>query len=387
MLQLHTEEVAPSRREVLVEDAELLTFIFYLFERWRTIAAICVAVLGIVTSVTLLLPKKYTASASILIEPPAGNDPRGSTAVSPVYLESLKTYERFASSDSLFERALDRMDLRAAYAGVPIETVKHRVLEVEKPRDTKVLEVRATLADRTKARDLARYIAEQTVAINHSLDRMSVEELTEGTSAIYEQARKKLNEVIAAKNAFLEKEPVASLDADVAAAADLRARLQRDLSDARAELAAYQGRSASIGSSPDETGSIAGAIAGAKAQIDAYEKQLTALEKTIDAKTNLLERRKQERELLDKQFQMAQAQFETASNRNTEIASSVAFRGERLEIIDTGVLPERPSSPNLPLNLALALLASILGSVLYLAISFTNARRKLLLSYSSASGT
>ena len=53
----------------------------------------------------LLLPKRYTATATILIDPPAGGDPRIATAVSTVYLESLKTYELLATNDQLFVRA------------------------------------------------------------------------------------------------------------------------------------------------------------------------------------------------------------------------------------------------------------------------------------------
>ena len=114
--------------------------------------------------VSLVLPKKYTASASILIEPPAGNDPRGSTAVSPVYLESLKTYEHFALSDSLFKEAIDSLQARAAQsAGLAMETVKRKNIQVTKPRDTKILEVRVTLNNPEKARDLARFIAQRTV--------------------------------------------------------------------------------------------------------------------------------------------------------------------------------------------------------------------------------
>ncbi len=64
--------------------------------RWRLIAAACVSAVVLSLVVSLLLPKRYTATASIVIEPPAGNDVRTATAVSPVYLESLRTYERFA---------------------------------------------------------------------------------------------------------------------------------------------------------------------------------------------------------------------------------------------------------------------------------------------------
>ena len=48
---------------------------------------------------------QYTATARIVIDPPAGTDLRAAMAVSPIYLESLRTYEQFASSDSLFQKA------------------------------------------------------------------------------------------------------------------------------------------------------------------------------------------------------------------------------------------------------------------------------------------
>ena len=59
-----------------------------------------------------LQPRQYTATARIVIEPPAGTDLRSAMAVSPIYLESLKTYEQFASGDSLFQKAIEQFDLR-----------------------------------------------------------------------------------------------------------------------------------------------------------------------------------------------------------------------------------------------------------------------------------
>ena len=57
---------------------------------------------------------------------------RLSTAVSPMYLESLKTYERFAGGDSLFARAADRFHLLDAGSSQSIEALKRRVLKVNK---------------------------------------------------------------------------------------------------------------------------------------------------------------------------------------------------------------------------------------------------------------
>ena len=39
--------------------------------------------------ISLLMPREYTATARVVIEPPAGTDSRAAITVSPVYLESL----------------------------------------------------------------------------------------------------------------------------------------------------------------------------------------------------------------------------------------------------------------------------------------------------------
>ena len=75
-------------------------------------AAIAIGTAVLLTgAISFLLPKQYTATATLVIEPPAGTDPRGATAVSAIYLESLKAYEQFAASDSLFERARQKFHL------------------------------------------------------------------------------------------------------------------------------------------------------------------------------------------------------------------------------------------------------------------------------------
>ena len=52
------------------------------------------------------------------------------------------------------------------------------------------------------------------------------------------------------------------------------------------------------------------------------------------------------------------------------------YRGERLKIIDPGIVPERPSSPNVPLNLAAALLLGLVLPILYLAIELNFQERR-----------
>src|SRR5579863_2032024 len=132
--------------------------------RWRIVALTCAISVTLTLAVSLLLPKKYTAVTRIVIEPPAGSDPRASTAVSPIYLESLRSYEAFAASDNLFLQAVQRFGLRRD--SQPIDRLKQSVLEVDMPRNTKILEIRATLPDPKTSHELALYMAEETVKLS-----------------------------------------------------------------------------------------------------------------------------------------------------------------------------------------------------------------------------
>src|SRR5437868_6880951 len=139
----------------MYESFDAFEYVEYLRRRWRVIAAACGVALLIVLPVSLLLPKRYTATASIVIDPPGGSDARIATAVSAVYLESLKTYERYATSDSLFERAIQHFHLADSGSA---QSLKRRVLKVSKVRDTKLLEISATLPDPKLAQNLAQYL-------------------------------------------------------------------------------------------------------------------------------------------------------------------------------------------------------------------------------------
>ena len=75
----------------MYESFDAFEYLEYLRRKWYVLAIACGTALVLALTVSLLLPKRYTASASVVIEPPGGNDVRTGTAVSAVYLESLKT--------------------------------------------------------------------------------------------------------------------------------------------------------------------------------------------------------------------------------------------------------------------------------------------------------
>jgi len=344
-------------------------FARYVYQRKILLLTSCLVAVALAGLGSILIPPKYTATATILIQPPAGNDPRGATAVSPVYLESLKTYEHFASSDSLFRQALTSLGLHGS--GASIESLKRRVLDVKKPKDEKILQISITWKDKADAQKLAQYIAEQTVTMNRSLETHSITELTRSAANLLDSAQTTLQRSRAARDAFLSAQPIAPVEAELATTTDLKSRMDRSLADAEVELAAALARFASQRETPENAGAVTkNDIAAIQAQVATLRSQVRAAAQHVAQFSALLEKRKQQREVLDKEVQTAQAQYETAITRRTDLLTSEAFRGERLEIIDPGIVPERPTSPNVPLNLAVAFFASLIGCIFYLAFRF-----------------
>jgi uncharacterized protein involved in exopolysaccharide biosynthesis len=371
-------EAAVSRLENRVD---LFQFAAYLRRRWLVVAISIVIACALALIGSLVQGKRYTATASILIEAPAGNDPRGATAVSAIYLESLKTYEHFANSNTLFAQALNHLKLRDAHPAQSLEGLKKRVLRVSKLRDTKILQISATLDNPAKAQELAQYIARETVDLNRSLERDSEHDVTEQASKTLAEATARLQTAEAARDAFAAANPIESLEGELRNANDLLARVTRELSDTREDLAQYVAQSQAA-SEAVPAGADADwpkrQIAGIKARILSAEKEQAELAKSIAQKSRILEERKHRREVLDIERQAARGQYEAANTRKNEILSSGSFRGERLAVIDAGTVPERPSSPNIPLNVAVALLLSFMASMLYLSFAFGLSRLRQL---------
>src|SRR5579872_4512055 len=119
------------------EPFDAYQYVNYLRAHWHPVAVSVAVAVGLATAVSLVMTPQYTATARLVIEPPAGADLRVAMAVSPIYLESLKTYEQFATSDSLFEKAASRFGLTRR----PIESLKRQVLQVQLVRNTRIMEI------------------------------------------------------------------------------------------------------------------------------------------------------------------------------------------------------------------------------------------------------
>src|SRR5579859_6686963 len=120
------------------ETFEILRYVDHLRRRWRVMAVACGVALVLASVAALLTPARYTATARIMIEPPAGNDSRITVAVSPMYMESLKSYELVASGDRLFRDAVEHFRLQYPKS---VNELGRSVLKVSIPRNTKILEI------------------------------------------------------------------------------------------------------------------------------------------------------------------------------------------------------------------------------------------------------
>jgi capsular polysaccharide biosynthesis protein len=359
--------------------SEGLEFAGYLWRARALVAIACASALAVAGIVSLLLPARYTATASILIEPPGGNDPRSATAVSTVYLESLKTYERLASSDTLFERALDDLHIRQRYPGVSTETLKRRILEVSKPTSTTILDISATVSDAKSAQALAQYIAERTVALHTSLDEQTNADLSREPQQIFDAAKARREAAEKAKDQFAKATPVEALDKEVLVTGELKLEVGKELARARAELANYIGQQQAP--QPSEVGERQSGwtqfeITATRTKIQDLEKQDRELLQALNDKSHLLEDLRRKRDALDAELKSARADEDVENTKLSDVKSSSAARGVRLKILDPGIVPQRPSFPNPPLNVAVAFVLSFMASIGYVAIRFAYDRTR-----------
>jgi uncharacterized protein involved in exopolysaccharide biosynthesis len=340
-------------------------YIGYLRARWRWIAlSACVAV-ALALGISLLLADQYTATARLLIEPPAGTDLRSAMAVSPIYLESLKTYEQLAASDSQFQKAVQRFGL----GNGPIESLKRRVLKVQVVRNTRVMEITATLPDPKKAQALAEFLADATVELNRSSVAESDQDLIGGFTAQEREARARLTEAETQWTHAVSSEPIEALQAAIEQAADSRAKLQEQMQSAELQIADVGER---LKQAPaGEQAELRREESNARARLAEERKQVQEFDRQNAERERLLATRQAHRDKLEADRKAAQTALAAAEARLRDARGESGYRGERLKLIDPGIVPQRPSSPNIPLNVLGALLAGLVLPILYLTLAMS----------------
>jgi uncharacterized protein involved in exopolysaccharide biosynthesis len=356
----------------MYESFDAFEYVEYLRRRWPVVAVACAAAIVLSLTVSLLLPKRYTATASIVIDPPGGADSRSATVVSPVYLESLKTYEHFAESDSLFAGAAQHFHLISPGGSQAVESLKRGILKVSKIRDTKILEISATLKDPKLAQSFAQYVAEETVNMNRGANLMADREFLDDAEKRAAEAQQRLDQAQKAQANITATALIGPLQADLDASVELQTRLRQDLVEAEADVAEYQ----------QQQGQADGQFAreqlqSARARVSLLEKRSQELARSIGEKSALVAKRMARRDEVLAELKTAQTVYDNTAARLRELRNAAGTHGERLRVMDPGIVPQRPSSPNIPLNVAAALLLALVASIVYLSFAFSFRKRSI----------
>ena len=117
-------------------------------------------------------------------------------------------------------------------------------------------------------------------------------------------------------------------------------------------------------------------VANARARIAEMRRHLADLNAQMSGAEKSLGERQAHRDQLAADRQAGQTALASIEGRLRDARSERGFRGERLQVIDPGIVPERPSSPNVPLNLMVALLAGLLLPVLYFTLLMSFQERR-----------
>jgi succinoglycan biosynthesis transport protein ExoP len=112
-------------------------------------------------------------------------------------------------------------------------------------------------------------------------------------------------------------------------------------------------------------------VSNARARATELRRQLAGLNSQMAEREKTLGVRQAHRDQVSAERQAGQAALASMEGRLREARSERGFRGERLQVIDPGIVPERPSSPNIPLNVAVALLAGLALPILFFTLQMS----------------
>jgi uncharacterized protein involved in exopolysaccharide biosynthesis len=318
----------------------------YLANRWRFILIAAAAAGVLAFGVSELLPRRYTAVATVIIDPPGTNDPRASMVVNPTYLDSLRTFERFFTSDTLFEQAARRFHLEPGGRG--LVALRQRVLNVAVERETRIIEVRATLPNPKDAIGLAQYITERSINANReeaeAADRDTLRNVTEE----FDRAQDRLEKAQAQWKQVAQEGAPEALQSELSAAIGVLSEVERLEAQANAEAAEFQTRAHEADERDKEADAVIANSVAARAR--EYAKRAAELTGDINVKRRQFAEATQRHAVASGELDAARRAYEAALSRKRDFSALNGLRSEHMRVIDPGVEPQRPSSPDILLN-------------------------------------
>lgn len=340
---------------------DLTVYLRALGARWKRIAGVAAVAVAVALAGSLLLPKKYDSTVTVVIQPAGTGGPYPAT-MSPVYLEYLRSYEHFLQSDALLARLAADLKLDQRPYGYTAEGLRRGVLNVSLVRQTKVLKIRARFGDPEKAHQIALGLARLAAQSNTDVNSAEVQRAAEQIAKDLEGARARLASTHAALERFRRENRGEELSRQLAELLERKTDYQKQLSDLRVDLADKEARLAALAARPE---ALAAEVSGLRAREKALQAALTEIQGPLarsQAALASLELRAQE---LERNLELAQSAVNTFTRQSNEMRFTVAARHEELQIADVGIVPTRPSRPNIPLNVMLAAFFGLLAGFLY----------------------
>jgi uncharacterized protein involved in exopolysaccharide biosynthesis len=149
-----------------------------------------------------------------------------------------------------------------------------------------------------------------------------------------------------------------ALRSEVFADGDLKSRAEEQLLDEETDPS-------------DDSGS-------SRTRSEILKRRIGELTRDMDQKSVALAQQSAREENLEALLTSARSAYDAAAQRLADLRVSLGSRTERLRVIDPSIVPQRPSSPNVPLIVIGAASLALCGSLLYLTLSFslTRGRRR-----------
>jgi len=200
-------------------------------------------------------------------------------------------------------------------------------------------------------------------------------DLLRGIAQQESEIRAHLDTIEAAWARLVSEEPVADLQSSMSKSAELRAALQQQMLSAEQEIAdAAERQKSAAGAEGAEARKESG---NAAARLQEIRKQVQSMDAESKERERVLALRMTHRDKLEAEREAAQTALTSIEARLRESRADAGSRGERLRVIDPGVVPERPSSPNLPLNVMASLLLGLVLPVVFLMLDLNYRERKV----------
>jgi len=237
---------------------------------------------------------------------------------------------------------------------------------VTKLRDTKILEISATLPEPGLAQQFVNYVADETVKLSRGESAVADREIIGEAERLASEAQQRLDraqEAVCGKlgagtdrgHAAGDRSGRGPSRKDRSVVDGIRARISRSTSRRPSSQANCPACGRGRRSSKSERWIWKGAS------------KRRAHRLHVEVRNG---------KGSDAEVKMAQTASESLAARLRDLRATAGTRGERLRVIDPGIVPQRPSSPNVLLNVFAALLLTVIALGAYLTVSFSYQRRR-----------